>query len=169
MRHIAFCFWEGLVDKVCNRVSAPKAARMLGKLNLSRKPSGSFEHSSSVKNIFRFLHSFLCKRGRGSPKSLFKQSFSLPLALQLLAEKWPYVMGGWEMLLGHLISVTLLDPFVFPCPVFPSMMGVFRWEVLCFSCWFGFLSTVNNAKWKTITFFCLSILMFSPCVSPTLV
>lgn len=134
MRRIAFCFWERLVDKVCNRVSAPKAAKMLGKLNLSRKPSGSFERSSSVKNIFRFLHSFLCKRGRGTPKSLFEQPFSLPLALQLLAEKWPYVMGGWEMLLCHLISVTLLDPFVLPCPVFPSVMGVLCWEVSCFSC-----------------------------------
>jgi len=39
-----------LVDKVCNRVSVPKATEMLGKLNLGRKPSGSFEQSSFVKN-----------------------------------------------------------------------------------------------------------------------
>lgn len=69
------------MDEVCSRVSAPKATEMLGKLKLGRKPSGSSEQSSSVKNTFRFLYSFPCKRGRGSSKSLFEQSVSLPRVL----------------------------------------------------------------------------------------
>lgn len=43
-------------------VSAPKATEMLGKLNLGRKPSGSFEQSSSVKYTLGFC-TVSCIRG----------------------------------------------------------------------------------------------------------